>query len=260
MRTFHKTQKRNSGRKRVISLLVVFLIIFEFFFAPLRSFVFGTTDQLVGATLESQGLLHQIVNAVTRSKKDLLDEIEKKDEVIMNLTFENQRTELLVRENQSLRNLLGFQEVESGSQEKRFFARVVRRPGPLQADQMITYAKNANRLLLGQVVFYGPYRLGVVSQVEGSFITVDLYSANESVTGLFKGEPVSLMSQGEMLFSGQLPKSIEVEEGDIMVLEEYPDTPFVEVTNITTEESDPFWTFFARLPVSFSDIEYVTIE
>jgi len=63
-----------------------------------------------------------------------------------------------------------------------------------------------------------------------------------------------------MLFMSQIPKSSEVEIGDVITLEQFPGDPFVVVTDIVVDEINPFKTLFTKLPVSFSDISYVTLQ
>ncbi len=259
MRTFHRTKKRYSWTKKTFFFVIVFIVIFEVIFAPVQTFFFRSVTPVVDGTLESKGVFMKIFNSITHSKQELMRVIEDKDQEILGLRFENQREELIRRENQALRELLDFRETTETQSVEGDLVRIVQRPNVTNTDQFIVLYRSDSDTI-GRDVFYGPYRLGKISQHIDSFATIDLLSIEDALPAILKGETITLRSQGAMLFTGQVPKSIDLNVGDVLSLEQYPDVPFVTITDVTTEETDPFWTFFAKLPVAFSQMDYVTIQ
>ncbi len=255
MKTFRRKRKSTFGR--TVFLVVVVVVIIEIFWHPLRSTFLGSTESLVEKAAYQKSEVTSLFDRIFASKHSLQQEIIDLQEQVLDLQFDNQKSELIRKENEALRDLLDFQ--ESGLLQGGAIAQVIQKPGGAQTDQILVLTQGVEEFV-GRTVFFGPYRLGEVSQTSGEIATVDLYSIDPVLKGVLAEEPIDLQSQGSMLFVSQIPKSTEVAVGDVIVLEQFPNDPFVIVTDIVVDEIDPFKTVFSKLPVAFSDISYVTLQ
>jgi len=236
----------------------IILIIIEMFWHPLRTTFLGSTLPILDTAFIQKKETSLLFSRIFSYERELQEDIVNLREQIYTLEFENQKSDLVRKENEALRKLLDFK--EKGELQEGVTAQVIQRPTGIQTDQILVLAESDETDLLGKEVFFGPYRLGKVSQVMGRLVTVDLYSMESVIRGVLADEPLDLQSQGSMLFMSQIPKSSEVEIGDVITLEQFPGDPFVVVTDIVVDEINPFKTLFTKLPVSFSDISYVTLQ
>jgi len=232
-------------------------LIIELFWHPIRSTFLGSTAPVLSTIVTQKQETLLLFERIFTSERTLQRQVDSLQDEVYRLQFEGEKSDLVRRENKALRSLLNFK--ESGDLKSGVIAQVVQKPGGAQTDQMLVLSGESTGLV-GKSAFYGPYRLGRVSQVVNNLATIDLYSTEPIVRGILAHEVVDLQSQGTMLFMSKIPKSAEVDVGDVVVLEKFPNDPFVVITDIVVDEIDPFKTIFAKLPVAFSDISYVTLQ
>jgi len=258
MRTFHKNRKKKKTLGRTLILIGVVLVVIEIFWHPLRTSFLGSTAPILETALNQKEEGTLLLGRIFTSERDLQQKISDLQEQVYALQFENKKSHLVRKENESLRTLLGFK--DEGDLREGELAQVIQRPSGIQTDQIMVLVGGVYVPHLGVEAFVGPYRLGKVSGVIGKLVTIDLYSQESVVRGILADESLDLQSQGAMLFMSQIPRSVEVEIGDVITLEQFPNDPFVVVTDIVTDEIDPFKTIFAKLPIPFSEISYVTLQ
>lgn len=257
MKTFRRS-RRNKRSPWVLFLGVFLILAIEFTWNPLKNIFLGVTSPILEQGQKQTHEAGLFFQRLLTSERTLQEEIKTLQEEVYNLQFQIQETDLLRKENKDLRDLLKYQ--KNGQLQEGVVAQVIQKPSSLKTDQIVVLTEISQSVKVGDAVYFGPYQLGKVSQVTQKVVTVDLVSKNEVVRGLLDGEGIDLQSQGSMLFLSQIPKSTEVEVGDVITLEQYPDEPFVEITDIEVDEIDPFKTLFVKLPVAFSDISYVVIQ
>lgn len=193
-----------------------------------------------------------------KSKKSLSTENQKLKEEINNLISLNADRNSLLEENAILQEKIGRKD-----SEKYVFSNVLERPGFSPYDFLVIDAGALAGVTVGNKVFYNNFVLGVVVEVTLNLSKVELFSSSGKLAQVLMGDkkmPVQATGQGGGAFEALLPKGIDVEIGDPVMLVEDVKKVFGFVGGIVDDESDSLERVFFSLPINIYEINTVSVQ
>lgn len=194
-----------------------------------------------------------------KNKKTLEEENIFLREKVQELETNLLSCQALEEENKELKNAL------SRNKEQRYLiAFVLSRPPQSPYDVLIIDAGSNNGIENGmEVTAYGDILIGHVNEVFAKTSKVKLISFPQEETNammLDANVPVIAVGQGSGNFEINLPKAVEVKEGEKVVALGINPLLLGIVEKIKSNPSDPFQKILFRLPVNIQELNYVMIK
>ena len=165
---------------------------------------------------------------------------------------------LLEEENTQLKELFGRVGEDAG-----VLAVILKRPSETPYDTFIIDVGSEENISVGaRVRVQGETVLGEVVEVYRSTSKVSLFSTpGRSVDVLIGPEGIAATAegQGEGNFKVTLPRGVEIEEGNEVVLPNISPKVFGVVGKITGSDADPFQTILFKNPVNLQELNWVEV-
>ncbi|MDH5442133.1 MAG: rod shape-determining protein MreC [Candidatus Nomurabacteria bacterium] len=201
-----------------------------------------------------------LITLTTESKQSLIHEIESLRLLNKNLSLDKTRLRLLEQENKTLRETLGRRD----KSKETILALVIAPPRQSSYDTILIDRGTSDGIKIGdRVVAYGDMALGTIAEVTGTTAMVQLYSSPDTpLSGRLSGNQtlIDLNGRGGGNFIFEVPRDIEIVEGDII-------TPVFNsrqiigiVGGLDFDPRDPFQTVYVTAPFNINQLQFVEIE
>lgn len=250
---------RASNKKSIYILsAAVIILIIVFSAKPARNALFGAGSLLWRAE-NSVGSFFSGNIGVLNSKKSLLNENGLLKEQIDMQKEEYALLDILKKENNDLKNILN----RNKSGQKFLLGAVLVKPFLSPYDTIITDIGTADGVKVGdQVLADGNIYLGYVSEVYDKTSKVVLYSSPGEKVKVLIGEgniEKEAVGLGNGNFSVELPREVDVKEGDLIVIPSISSNIFGVVEKVEFKESDSFQDVLFKNPVNIAELKWIEV-
>lgn len=192
------------------------------------------------------------------SKEELIKENDELKQRIAELQNQYLALPMLMAENTELKELMG-----RASDRKTVLARVLVKP-PVSLYDTLIVDVGKNTINVGDNVYAeGDILIGTVSELTGPTAKVKLYSSpGEKFEVEIGSEKVSTTAtgRGNGTFEVTLPRTIEIAEGDAVVVPSIQPTIFGTVTSVSGDPVRAFQQIIFSAPVNIQTLSWVVIE
>jgi len=203
------------------------------------------------------GALLDKVGAFFHTRSSLDREIATLREELLRLRFEALEAPMLREENRRLSELW-----QRRSYEESVLGRVLARPSASPYDTFVLDVGQRNSVSEGDLVIADGIAIGVIAHVFWHTSVAKLFSAPGVVSVVSIDEtstPIEAQGRGAGNFIAKVPRNIDVVEGSVVMLPDFNPRVFAVVERVAAEASDPFRTIYFRLPINFSEIDFVEV-
>lgn len=173
---------------------------------------------------------------------------------------ENSLLQSLKLENEQLRDLLG----RKPEHEDRLLSVVLARPPRVPYDILLIDVGEDHDIHAGDLVYAEmDYLIGHIDTVNAQSATVKLFSApGEKIDVLLGSSTVPVVAEGRGggNFYIKVPKSIEVTEGDQIIIPSLHSTILGTAEKVDSDEGEAFSHIYFKLPVKLNAVHYVQIK
>ncbi|MFA6227141.1 MAG: rod shape-determining protein MreC [Candidatus Paceibacterota bacterium] len=249
---------RNRKRLWLIVIVLFFLVIFTFSTLSARAILFwvGKPFWKVGSSLNSF-----FSNSLERlkSKSALIAENQLLQSEMTKGKKDTELNRILIQENTDLKDLLGRKSIYS----KAVLASILVKPSFSPYDTLIVDIGTDAGVVVGDKVSAdGNIFIGRVSEVYANSSKVILYSSpDEKVLVLVGSNNVlkEAVGIGGGNFKIELPREIDIKEGDDVVIPSISPNIFGIVEKVEYKEADSFQTVLFKSPINVLELKWVEI-
>ncbi len=192
-------------------------------------------------------------------KKNLLEENTRLREEVVSLTLKSYVYDILVRENQTLKEALGRNTKEANA----VFAVVLSKPNKSPYDTLLLDVGETHGVRTGDIVrVYDDVPIGRVLEVYGASSKVILFSSpGEEIDIEIGKENISTRAKGVGggNFKAVVPRGLDVKEGDSIVFPSVSARFIGVVEKIKVKPSDSLQTIFFKSPVNIFQLKFVEV-
>jgi len=255
-------QNRTKTRVLISSLIVVVLIAIVYFagssisrglssFFNAVSFPILKTGQNIEDSVDISGTLFS-------SKRQLLDENKKLRDLLETSQLKLLSKELLFAENKELKGILDRSEYND-----IVLGTVLARPNQSLYDTLIIDIGYDDEVEVGdKVLVSGEVVIGEIVRVHKNSSVVQLFSSSGKRTNVLIGdEHIAAVAKGRggMNFSIELPRDLDISEGDIIEAPDINVQVLGEVGFVNKDASSPFQTILFTGPVNIQHLKWVEV-
>lgn len=261
---FRQDKTKPLRERLLLPLLIAVFFVLLFIFVP------SSTDKIIGVLQSIAYALFSEKSSVSKNitnfKAFILskESISRENEVLKNklamLSFQSSQIDLMAKENERLKELWGRKE-----KQNLVLAGILTRPNRSPYDTFIIDAGTDLGIKKGQRVFaLGDILIGTVEYSRDHTSLVKLFSSYgnvfEATIGKEKGLPLSVSGMGGGSFLSAAPKTLEVKEGDPVIVPDLSLTIIGYVEKILIDPRDPFVKILISSAVPLNSINEVQIE
>lgn len=254
----NQIQKKKISRKKLLGVIFGVVISAGVIIFGIASLVRTVARGPQWLYQEVQDYVADGVDMLTPKKKIL----QKNKELVLQIeNYKAQVIELqMVRdENADLRTELSYIK----DPQEVIFGRVLAKPSRSLYNSIIIDQGSRDGVLVGQIVVtQGFLGLGTVTSVDTTTATIALFSGpqfNDELVMKNQNITVPAKGKGGGNFEIHIPREIEVVDGDILALPQYPTIVAGVVKSIIFDPRDPFQTVLARTPVNIQELNFVEV-
>lgn len=221
---------------KLFSVCFVVVLVLVIFRNPIRSGIFGITQYLSFNT--SQDNNEQVKISLLESE-----------------------IAILRSENKSLRDLSKYtQNIKTVITT----AAIIAKPSHSVFDQITIDRGSVHGVKTGDLVVVGDHVvLGVIKEVGENSAIINLYSKSTTTLSAFSIKDLGITVQGYGNGNGnfifQIPVGVQVVDGDVVTLPEYPDRVVAVIKSVDSDPRNPFQKALARTPVNINEIKFVQV-
>ena len=206
----------------------------------------------------SRGL--SIDSGLIESKQSLIIENGNLRQEIQKLNGRLLEFNRLVAENLDLKNLLGRKEI--GYSE--ILVQIMSGPNQTPFDTILIDRGEAAGVKLGdRVIAVGSVPIALVTEVFKNSARATLFSFPGRSADVLIGDSgiiTTAIGRGGGNFEAKLPREIEIEAGDPIVIPEIDPHIFAVVEDVVSKPTDSFQTIYFKNPVNISELEWVVVS
>ncbi|MCK9352210.1 MAG: rod shape-determining protein MreC [Candidatus Paceibacterota bacterium] len=259
-KSFQPKQAKKSAKKSIIFLgvfLLVLLTIFPSLFGGFSSLANSASTPLWSAGEgSSSGILGFF--SMFRSKRALYEQNRALTDKVSDLEQKLSGYDFVVQENIELKDVF------SQKPEKTVLSRIISRPNVTAYDTFLIDTGKDGGISKGAKVFAGDTALiGIVEEVYARSSKARLFSTAGATTNVFLGPeniPAELFGMGGGSFFVEIPKDVDVKEGDIAMLSDDPEHITAYIVSREKELDNSFVKFYLQSPANLFNIKYVSVE
>jgi len=256
---------RNKGRRRIktpaiATLIFLFIIIAVSALAPSffpRIISSGTIPLWKGGGCLENGVGNFF--GFFQTKSSLLKKNDELKQVLVSKQVELLKLEVLKKENNDLRLLLG-----GRTETNTEMAEVLSKPPRSLYDTIIIEGgEDKGRIAGARVFFKDSALIGEIENVYGKSSSVKLFSSPENTIDGFIGRTavtITLSGEGGGNLSARLPKGVDIRKNDVIVAPGYGDFIIAKVGSTESSVTDSFQTVRLKSPIGFSGLRFVFVE
>jgi len=252
------SNSKNKKKNIFLSVLSVLVLIFIFSFSGSRNFIFSTAlpfwrikDAFTSFVSNNSNLF--------RSKTDLISENNSLKQQIEKDKLDLMLKSLLNDENSDLKSVLNRKDLNT----KSILSAVLIKPSFSPYDTLIIDAGSNENVSVGEnVTALGNAFIGYISEVYPNSSKVVLYSSpGEKVNVLLGNSNIEeqALGIGGGNFSVEVPREIDIKEGDSIVIPSISTNIFGTVEKVEYKESDAFQKVIFKNPTNISELKWVLV-
>jgi len=248
--TYHQRNKKIVNKKAVI---IVSVLLILFFFGPS---VKSTVQWFSSPVITTKNVIVSPFKTSAeyfKFKQNLVDENEILKNENRRLEIENLTVESLKKENQSLREVVGFKEQD----QNLVVAKVISQP-PFSPYDTFVLGLGEAETFVGNKVYYSGIIIGEIEEVYKKTAVVRLYSSSEKTMFVnISGNETEATGLGGGGFILTLPKDIKISERETIFTNS---VPIGRVDSIEQDSGGAFQTIYFRYPFNINNIDFVQIS
>lgn len=253
-----KFLNRDDKKSILIPFFTIIFFIFIFSLSYTRNILFTVGSPLWYIKNSTVNFMSDNIS-VLRSKTSLVEENTQLKDQLLIKNKEQALFEILKKENEDLKNILN----RKKSSQKLLLSSVLIKPFLSAYDTLIIDAGKSAGVEVGdQVLAEGNIFIGYVSDVHDDVSKVVLYSSSgEKVKVLIGNSNIEkeAIGLGGGNFRMELPREIDIKEGDNVVMPSISPNIFGTVEKIEFKESDSFQYILFKNPVNISELKWVEV-
>lgn len=257
LRSSNYDDRQKQARKKVwLTVIIIIILLLILSLGPVRNIIFSTASPIWKFR---NYILNSNLAEYFKFKQTLIDDklvLEQKLFLAGNLLAVNNT---LQTENDNLKDLLGRKNIKLNT----ILAAILVKPPQIPYDSLIIDIGTDNNILVGdKVIANANVYIGEVAEVYPSSAKVTLYSSPGQKLSVLLGTnsvTAEAVGVGGGNFNIQLPKEVEVKEGDVIVIPSITANVFGIVEKINSTETDSFQTVLFKSPVNISELNLVEV-
>lgn len=255
---YHRqNNKRRKSRYGTILVIIIFVVIVELSFGPIRSLGKGMGSVLSSPIDSLSNGITSIFKVVTGNSGKLLDENRELKSEILRLEKEISSRDLLRVENESLRQIC---KIDQDEGMEYIVSEVIARPPKIPYDTIRINKGYTDNIIEGKKVFSNNYYIGIVDTTDSLQSTVSLIGNNGEIPVIIGDSEGLIKPLKGLSYVGEFSSTSEINIGDTVVLSDDRDNPFAQVTHIEKDNNEPSITVYINIPISLSSMRYVSVE
>lgn len=260
---FHHQYKRNTTTPLFVKIIFIFvflLIIWRI------DFISGSLTRILSVVAipvwESENYIVGVLKEFSLSlvnKNKLIKEnnvLKGKVNVLESRLYSR---DLLFQENNELKKILGRQTVN----RNMLFGKVLTKPNKSPYDILIIDIGIENGVNVEDIVFaYGDIPIGTIVELTKNSAKVKLFSSSREEKEILIGEKhisTIAVGMGGGNFKAEIPRGIEIKEGDIISLPSIYTEVFGIVEKVYVSQSNSFQTVLFKSPVNFYELQFIGV-
>ena len=259
---YHLTKKPDRSKKLAISIVIVFVVFFllasPIFFKPISGFFVRISSSVWNFGNNTSSFFSTVVSFFS-SKKSLHLENEMLKRELDSTRVEIIGFDVLEKENEDLKALFH----RPDSNQNFVLAGILAKPNHSPYDILVIDAGSENGIQIGSAVFSSGTPLGQVAEIYAKESKVKLFSTpGEKISAILNESGVSLdlNGLGGGTFEAQIPRDVEVKEGDAVLLPGIDRKIIATVEKVVFDARDPFQKLLMRSPINFQSINFVEVS
>ena len=237
----------------VCAVIVIVAVALQYF----RPGFFPSLASSVAAPFWRAELSIQLGSLLTNS--ELLSENEYLKRELADLKVISQSATTIEAENEELKSMMG-----RGSTTPYTLAAVLMKPPLSSYDEILVDIGADHDVAVGDSIFApGNVLIGKISAVEGQTSKAVLFSSpgqRYEVEVGAKHAPAVAYGRGGGQYQAQLPRDIDVKEGDFVLSPSISAKPFGFVSSVETDPAQPFETVLFASPVNIYELRWVLVD
>lgn len=246
--------KRATRGQRTPVLMAIGLGIFLFIIIVFPKFS-GVVVRMDARVWDTQASFMSTVKTVTKSKKNLLRDIDILEERVNTLEIERLQFE-------------AYDTLTPASTDHtldtRMIALVTTRPPQTLYDTFIVDLGERDGVRIGDRVYvHDRILFGTVVNVSATTAQVHAFSSPGQTIPVYHGvskTALTLEGRGNGNFRVDVPQEVDIVEGDVLLAEDRAQHVVAVVEHIVIDERDPFKHVYVRVPANMNGIHVVQIE
>jgi cell shape-determining protein MreC len=253
----------NQSKKKSFSRAKIAVIFFGVIVGIVILFGLGKLIQAIsrGPAWLRNSSEQAVVNTASllSPKRVLIAKINSLETQVQNDQASLVQLQVLQNENDALRTELSYQKDPS----QVITASVIAKPSQSLYNSLIIDRGSSDGIVVGQLVTaQGSVGLGTIVSVSSHTATVQLFSGPQfsgNVVLQSQNITVPAIGKGGGNFEIDIPRTITVTTGDILVFPSNPDIAVGTVASVIFDPRDPFQTVLARVPVNIQELRFVEV-
>jgi cell shape-determining protein MreC len=199
-------------------------------------------------------LVSNIINWFS-SKRSIITERDALQEKVAVLELISIERDVLLAENKELKDVT--------LADDGIIAEVLLHPGFSPFDIIFLSKGLEDGIGLGDLVLYHSLVIGEISEISANTATAELFSTPGKTFPVRIGKAgieTEAQGLGGGTFASLLPKNVEIENGEPVLLSASKPRIFGKISEIESEEHDAFKRVLFSLPININSIKIVTVE
>lgn len=259
MMSLYLQSDRKKSRRRVILFCVTIVLIFAIDFATSGALRAGVRS--LGAIAWSAGA--SAGNALFgqgyfSSKRALTAEIESLRDALARYAAEDGRHEILEKENNELRALVGLR-----SEEEGIAAPIISSTSASPYGTFLVGVGAKDGVYIGDAVLAGSARgfvIGRIAEVGArSSLVKELFAPGEALEAIARGAGLSLEGRGGGNAHAEVPSSLAIAEGDVVTSPLFAGRVVGLIGFVSAEQGSARKRIYVRAPLSTADLRFVYV-
>lgn len=257
-------QQNKSARKNILkktAFVALFVLTLVLLNTTERNPLTGASYAIATPFWKAQTVIQNRVGSflsLLKSKKSLIEENNALKNSLQEIEYFTISFEAAKKENSELKRLLG--RVEG---RDTILAAVLSRPRTSPYDTLVIDIGSTDNIHVGDLVIaFGDYVVGFISKVYTHNAQVTLFSAPGIKTNVLIGEEnrvASAEGRGGGNFIAELPRDVNISEGDVVILADITTQIFSVVESISHTSVDAFQVIRFKNPVNLFTLTWVQV-
>lgn len=252
-------RRKQNNKKIIISLSVMLLLILLTLFNRSREALEEVASPLVAISASASSAYSNLSNE-TKSRDELIKEINTLKEENTRLSLENLNQEFLKEQNKRLKELLG-SEAEEGTLA---LARVLAKPPVTPFDSLTIEVNKSTNIEKGQKIRVTENdEIGIISSSSRNTAIAKLYTSPGTQTPVeINGNGVLVIAEGigGGAYELHIPRSFEVKRGDLLTKPGLENVIIGVIEEVEKSDADSFSLVRARLPINLYEVTWVYVK
>lgn len=251
-------EHKNNRKRKIVILFIIFVfsifILVQIFLPHLLSAIFITVASpfwRAGFSIESGSLL---------SREELLKKNEELKIKLEETLARIDSVEYLEFENRELKKIFD----STSTSSSYILSAVIKKPPLVSYDEYIIDVGRDKDISTTSVIYsIGDVPIGKVEEVFGNISKVVLFSSFGQKQEVIIGEqniPSVAIGKGGGQYEVELPKGLNIKEGDFVLSATYKGKPMGRVVSIDSDNTLPFQKIYFSAPINIYQLRWVLVD